>query len=26
LALNYVDYEQNIINTITEIFKHNKLI
>ena len=26
LALNYVHYEQNIINTITEIFKHNKLI
>ena len=26
LALNYVDYEQNIINTVTEIFKHNKLI
>lgn len=26
LALNYVHYEQNIINTITNIFKHNKLI
>jgi hypothetical protein len=26
LALNYVDYEQNIINTVTEIFKYNKLI
>jgi hypothetical protein len=26
LALNYVNYEQNIINTITNIFKHNKLI
>ena len=26
LALNYVDYEQNIVNTITQILKHNKLI
>ena len=26
LALDYVDYEQNIVNTITNIFKHNKLI
>jgi hypothetical protein len=26
LALDYVDYEQNIANTITNIFKHNKLI
>lgn len=26
LALQYVDYEQNIINKITEIFKHNNLI
>jgi hypothetical protein len=25
-ALQYIDYEQNIVNTITEIFKHNKLI
>lgn len=25
-ALDYLDYEQNIINSITEIFKHNKLI
>jgi hypothetical protein len=26
LALEYVDYEQNIANTLTNIFKHNKLI
>jgi hypothetical protein len=26
LALDYIDYEQNTINTITNIFKHNKLI
>jgi hypothetical protein len=26
LALEYVNYEQNIVNTITNIFKHNKLI
>jgi hypothetical protein len=26
LALNYVNYEQNIVNTITNIFKHNKLL
>jgi hypothetical protein len=26
LALQYVDYEQNIINNITEIFKLNKII
>ena len=26
LALDYVHYEQNIINTITNIFKHTKLI
>jgi len=26
LALDYVNYEQNIVNTITNIFKHNKLI
>ena len=26
LALEYVDYEQNVVNTITNIFKHNKLI
>ena len=26
LALDYVNYEQNIVNTITDIFKHNKLI
>jgi hypothetical protein len=26
LALEYVNYEQNIVNTITDIFKHNKLI
>jgi hypothetical protein len=26
LALDYVDYQQNIVNTITNIFKHNKLI
>jgi hypothetical protein len=26
LALNYVDYEQNIVNTLINIFKHNKLI
>ena len=26
LALDYVNYEQNIVNTIIEIFKHNKLI
>jgi len=26
LALEYVDYEQNIVNTITQIFKHNQLI
>jgi hypothetical protein len=26
LALKYVNYEQNIVNTITNIFKHNKLI
>lgn len=26
LALEYVDYQQNIVNTITNIFKHNKLI
>jgi len=26
LALDYVSYEQNIINTITNIFKHNNLI
>ena len=25
LALKYVDYEKNIINKITEIFKHNNL-
>ena len=26
LALEYVDYQQNVVNTITNIFKHNKLI
>jgi len=26
LASEYVNYEQNIVNTITNIFKHNKLI
>lgn len=26
LALNYVNYEQNIVNTITNIFKHNNII
>ena len=26
LALDYVHYEQNIVNTITNIFKHNKLL
>ena len=26
LALEYVNYEQNLVNTITNIFKHNKLI
>jgi hypothetical protein len=26
LALEYVHYDQNIVNTITNIFKHNKLI
>jgi hypothetical protein len=26
LALEYVHYEQNIVDTITNIFKHNKLI
>lgn len=26
LALNYVHYEQNIVNTITQIFKHNNII
>jgi hypothetical protein len=26
LALQYVNYEQSIVNTITEIFKHNSLI
>jgi hypothetical protein len=26
LALEYVNYEQNIVNTITNIFKHNNLI
>jgi len=26
LALDYVDYQQNIVNTITNILKHNKLI
>lgn len=26
LALDYVHYEQNIVNTITQIFKHNKII
>ena len=26
LALQYVDYEQNIVNKITEIFKYNELI
>jgi hypothetical protein len=26
LALEYVHYEQNIVNTITNIFKHNNLI
>jgi len=26
LALNYIHYEQNIVNTITKIFKHNNLI
>jgi hypothetical protein len=26
LALEYVNYEQNIVNTITKIFKHNNLI
>jgi hypothetical protein len=26
LALEYVNYEQNIINTVTNIFKHNNLI
>ena len=26
LALEYVNYEQNIVNTITNIFKYNKLI
>lgn len=26
LALEYVDYEQNIVNSITQIFKHNNLI
>jgi hypothetical protein len=26
LALNYVNYEQNIVNTITDIFKHNNII
>ena len=26
LALDYVDYEQNIVNTITQILRHNKLI
>ena len=26
LALDYVDYEQNTVNTITQILKHNKLI
>jgi hypothetical protein len=25
-ALQYIDYEQNIVNKITEIFKLNKLI
>jgi hypothetical protein len=25
-ALDYVDYEQNVVDKITEIFKHNKLI
>jgi hypothetical protein len=26
LALEYVNYEQNVVNTITNIFKHNNLI
>lgn len=26
LALQYVNYEQNVVNKITEIFKHNNLI
>jgi hypothetical protein len=26
LALEYVNYEQNVVNTITNIFKHNKMI
>jgi hypothetical protein len=25
-ALKYIDYEQNIVNKITEVFKLNKLI
>jgi hypothetical protein len=26
LAKNYIDYEQNVVDTITKIFKHNNLI
>ena len=26
LAQNYIDYEQNVVNTLTEIFKLNNLI
>ena len=26
LALNYVDYEQNIVSSITEIFEYNNIV
>jgi hypothetical protein len=26
LALEYVNYEQNLVNTITNIFKHNNIL
>jgi hypothetical protein len=26
LALDYVNFEQRLVDTITEIFKHNKMI